>query len=139
MRNSFDDDEAREFVRRFEDLPEALALRIYTSRLLGGEPSLVLHGGGNTSLKLRTTNLLERLFGEERRRLRAAGSLFGERPVLKLMYSAVIRASDSWRGLKVSEFESAQLKKLQEQLTKEQKDDYLLKARPADAAHSKSM
>ncbi len=30
----------------------ALALRAYTSRLIGGDPALVLHGGGNTSLKL---------------------------------------------------------------------------------------
>ena len=28
-----------------------LALRAYSSRLLGGDPSLVLHGGGNTSIK----------------------------------------------------------------------------------------
>jgi putative transposase len=68
---------------------------------------------------IRTTNLLERLFGEERRRMRAAGSLFGERPVLKLMYSAVIRASDSWRGVKVTEFEHAQLQRLQKELTEE--------------------
>ena len=27
---------------------EDLALRVYTTRLLGGEPKLVLHGGGNT-------------------------------------------------------------------------------------------
>ncbi len=38
-----------------------LALRVYTSRLLGAEPSLVLHGGGNTSVKSSITNL----FGEE--------------------------------------------------------------------------
>lgn len=31
---------------------DPLALRVYTSRLLGGDPSLVLHGGGNTSVKL---------------------------------------------------------------------------------------
>jgi rhamnose utilization protein RhaD (predicted bifunctional aldolase and dehydrogenase)/NAD(P)-dependent dehydrogenase (short-subunit alcohol dehydrogenase family) len=30
---------------------EDLALRLYTSRLLGADPSLVLHGGGNTSVK----------------------------------------------------------------------------------------
>lgn len=30
---------------------EDLALRVYTSRLLGGDPRLVLHGGGNTSVK----------------------------------------------------------------------------------------
>jgi rhamnose utilization protein RhaD (predicted bifunctional aldolase and dehydrogenase)/NAD(P)-dependent dehydrogenase (short-subunit alcohol dehydrogenase family) len=38
-----------------------LGLRVYTSRLLGVEPSLVLHGGGNTSVKSSVTNL----FGEE--------------------------------------------------------------------------
>ncbi|RIK40141.1 MAG: bifunctional aldolase/short-chain dehydrogenase [Chloroflexi bacterium] len=31
---------------------DPLALRVYTSRLLGGDPSLVLHGGGNTSVKM---------------------------------------------------------------------------------------
>jgi rhamnose utilization protein RhaD (predicted bifunctional aldolase and dehydrogenase) len=35
--------------------------RVYTSRLLGADPELVLHGGGNTSVKLRHTNV----FGEE--------------------------------------------------------------------------
>ena len=31
---------------------DLLKLRVYTSRLLGQEPSLVLHGGGNTSVKV---------------------------------------------------------------------------------------
>ncbi|MGL5034957.1 MAG: bifunctional aldolase/short-chain dehydrogenase, partial [Microcystaceae cyanobacterium] len=35
-----------------------LAQRIYTSRLLGRDPALVLHGGGNTSVKIRETNLV---------------------------------------------------------------------------------
>ena len=35
-----------------------LALRVYTTRLLGGEPKLVLHGGGNTSLKTRVTDMV---------------------------------------------------------------------------------
>jgi rhamnose utilization protein RhaD (predicted bifunctional aldolase and dehydrogenase)/NAD(P)-dependent dehydrogenase (short-subunit alcohol dehydrogenase family) len=34
-----------------------LALRVYTTRLLGRDPSLVLHGGGNTSVKTRVTDL----------------------------------------------------------------------------------
>ena len=34
---------------------EDLALRVYTSRLLGSDPRLVLHGGGNTSVKSRVT------------------------------------------------------------------------------------
>jgi rhamnose utilization protein RhaD (predicted bifunctional aldolase and dehydrogenase)/NAD(P)-dependent dehydrogenase (short-subunit alcohol dehydrogenase family) len=36
---------------------EDLALRVYTSRLLGGDPRLVLHGGGNTSVKSRVTEV----------------------------------------------------------------------------------
>jgi rhamnose utilization protein RhaD (predicted bifunctional aldolase and dehydrogenase)/NAD(P)-dependent dehydrogenase (short-subunit alcohol dehydrogenase family) len=39
---------------------ESLALRTYTARLLGADASLVLHGGGNTSVKARAKNL----FGE---------------------------------------------------------------------------
>ena len=35
-----------------------LALRVYTSRLLGGDPSLVLHGGGNTSVKTEAADLV---------------------------------------------------------------------------------
>ncbi len=36
----------------------ALGQRVYTSRLLGRDHSLVLHGGGNTSVKIRERNLL---------------------------------------------------------------------------------
>ena len=47
-----------------------LALRVYTSRLLGHDPSLVLHGGGNTSVKIRARNIL----GEEEDLLYVKGS-----------------------------------------------------------------
>ena len=57
---------------------------------------------------IRTTNLLERLFGEERRRLKIIPNTYGERPVLKLMYAALIRTSDGWRGIKVTAFERKQ-------------------------------
>lgn len=40
--------------------PGELGQRVYTSRLLGRDPSLVLHGGGNTSVKVREPNV----FGE---------------------------------------------------------------------------
>jgi putative transposase len=58
---------------------------------------------------IRTTNLLERLFVEERRRTKIIANTFGERPVLKLMYAAIIRASETWRGIAVSAFERRQL------------------------------
>jgi rhamnose utilization protein RhaD (predicted bifunctional aldolase and dehydrogenase)/NAD(P)-dependent dehydrogenase (short-subunit alcohol dehydrogenase family) len=47
-----------------------LDLRVYSSRLLGADPSLVLHGGGNTSVKLSQQNL----FGEEEEILYVKGS-----------------------------------------------------------------
>lgn len=47
-----------------------LGLRVYTSRLLGRDKSLVLHGGGNTSVKIRERDL----FGEEEDILYVKGS-----------------------------------------------------------------
>jgi putative transposase len=65
---------------------------------------------------VRTTNLLERLFGEERRRTKVIPHAFGERAVLKLMYAALIRAAERWRGIKISEFEQRQLKAIRGEL-----------------------
>jgi len=63
MQSLWKDDEAREFQGD-------LALRVYTSRLLGRDKSLVLHGGGNTSVKIKEKNL----FGEEETILYVKGS-----------------------------------------------------------------
>jgi transposase-like protein len=65
---------------------------------------------------IRTTNLLERLFGEERRRMKVVANAFGERPVLKLMYASLIRGSERWRGLRVGAFEAKQLEALRAEL-----------------------
>jgi rhamnose utilization protein RhaD (predicted bifunctional aldolase and dehydrogenase)/NAD(P)-dependent dehydrogenase (short-subunit alcohol dehydrogenase family) len=52
MKSRWRDDEAAAFVERYgARWGEDLALRTYSSRLIGAEPGLVLHGGGNTSLK----------------------------------------------------------------------------------------
>lgn len=64
---------------------------------------------------IRTTNLLERLFEEERRRTKILPHAFGERPLLKLMYAAAIRASSRWRGIKVSAFDRAQLEAIRKE------------------------
>jgi rhamnose utilization protein RhaD (predicted bifunctional aldolase and dehydrogenase)/NAD(P)-dependent dehydrogenase (short-subunit alcohol dehydrogenase family) len=50
VRSRWRDDEAAACATELE-------LRAYTSRLLGQDPSLVLHGGGNTSVKLTETNI----------------------------------------------------------------------------------
>ncbi|MEO5339862.1 MAG: bifunctional aldolase/short-chain dehydrogenase [Magnetococcus sp. MYC-9] len=59
MDNRWSAAEAAQFVFRYAPRwGEALALRTYSSRLLGGERALVLHGGGNTSVKGEWLNLL---------------------------------------------------------------------------------
>ena len=61
--NYWDDDAARDFAG-------PLAQRVYTSRLLGRDHALVLHGGGNTSVKIRERNI----FGDEEDILYVKGS-----------------------------------------------------------------
>ena len=53
MRSLWDKDDAAAAVAHYGALGvgEDLALRTYSARLLGADPSLVLHGGGNTSVK----------------------------------------------------------------------------------------
>src|SRR4030042_3184480 len=70
MKNLFDEREAKEFVKNYPSLSEAVSLRLYTSRLIGRDPSLVLHGGGNTSVKVKIKNIV----GEKRDVLYVKGS-----------------------------------------------------------------
>lgn len=60
MPDLWDDQAARAFVAEFGDAGEDVALRVYTSRLLGRDPALVLHGGGNTSVKTTQRDLIGR-------------------------------------------------------------------------------
>lgn len=57
MKSAWVDRDADAAVARYRDVPRDLALRVYTTRLLGADPRLVLHGGGNTSLKTRVADL----------------------------------------------------------------------------------
>ena len=50
--------------------------------------------------------------------MKVAPVVFGERPVLKMMYAAVLRASDRWRDIKITELELAQLEHLERKLIK---------------------
>jgi putative transposase len=64
----------------------------------------------------RTTNLLERLFVEERRRLKIIPNAFGEKAVLKLMFGAMTRAAERWRSIRITEFERRQMAALRNEL-----------------------
>ena len=59
MKSMWNDREAAALVERYaaEGVGEDLALRVYTTRLLGSELRLVLHGGGNTSVKSRARDV----------------------------------------------------------------------------------
>ena len=63
MKSLWDDRDAKQYQ-------SDLGLRVYTSQLLGRDPSLVLHGGGNTSVKILEKNLV----GEEEEILYVKGS-----------------------------------------------------------------
>jgi rhamnose utilization protein RhaD (predicted bifunctional aldolase and dehydrogenase)/NAD(P)-dependent dehydrogenase (short-subunit alcohol dehydrogenase family) len=60
MQSRWVDRDAEATVDRYAaaGIARKLALRIYSTRLLGGDPRLVLHGGGNTSVKLRMRDLV---------------------------------------------------------------------------------
>jgi rhamnose utilization protein RhaD (predicted bifunctional aldolase and dehydrogenase)/NAD(P)-dependent dehydrogenase (short-subunit alcohol dehydrogenase family) len=58
MKSAWNDRDAQAIVDRYAAVGADLALRVYTSRLLGRDPRLVLHGGGNTSVKAVMADLL---------------------------------------------------------------------------------
>ncbi|MEZ4848147.1 MAG: bifunctional aldolase/short-chain dehydrogenase [Bacteroidia bacterium] len=64
MKSAWNDAEAKKLGN------DLLKLRVYTSRLLGQDPDLVLHGGGNTSVKIVDKNI----FGEDEEILYVKGS-----------------------------------------------------------------
>ena len=60
MQSRWSDDDAEALVRHYagKGINRDLALRVYTSRLLGRDRRLVLHGGGNTSVKTMARDLI---------------------------------------------------------------------------------
>lgn len=65
---------------------------------------------------VRTTNLIERSFLEERRRTKIIPRFFDERSCLKLVYATLVRASQRWQRVRVTEVEREQLRQLRQQL-----------------------
>ena len=68
-----------------EKCKDDLALRVYTSHLLGKNPTLVLHGGGNTSVKITETNIV----GEQEEILYVKGSGWDLASIEKAGFSPV--------------------------------------------------
>jgi rhamnose utilization protein RhaD (predicted bifunctional aldolase and dehydrogenase)/NAD(P)-dependent dehydrogenase (short-subunit alcohol dehydrogenase family) len=58
MDSRYDDEAAERMVEELAHASELVALRTYTARLIGSDQALVLHGGGNTSVKDTATTIL---------------------------------------------------------------------------------
>jgi transposase-like protein len=105
-----------EFVKRFEaELPSA------TRCFLDDFEACIAHLQLPIAHRraIRTTNMLERLFGEERRRTKVIPHAFGERAVLKLMFAAMLRASKTWQRVVISDFELRQIEELRSEIDEE--------------------
>jgi putative transposase len=68
---------------------------------------------------IRTTNLAERSIEEEKRRTKAVGHFFDEKGCLKLCYASLLRASQRWQRVRMTEFDRTRLRLLREQLHQE--------------------
>jgi len=82
--------------------------------------------------RIRTTNLLERAFVEQRRRTRTIPRFFDERSCLKLVFATLWQASERWKKVRMSEIECRQLDHLRRELQLEKAQ--LTKPEPVKAA-----
>ncbi len=59
MKNNWSNSEAKKYINRYKKLGHSkdMALRVYSTRLLGRNSELVLHGGGNTSVKTKIKDI----------------------------------------------------------------------------------
>jgi transposase-like protein len=67
-------------------------------------------------IRVRTTNLAERSFEEERRRTKVIPRLMDEKAAMKLVFATMIRAADRWCRVSVSDLERHQLTLLRAEL-----------------------
>lgn len=72
---------------------------------------------------IRTTNLLERLFGEGRRRTKVIPRFPSEESCLRLVYASLITASKSWHGVRMTPDIWWELEALRRQTFGNQKQD----------------
>jgi len=97
---------AADFITRYGDLYPS-AVSYFTDDL---EACLaLLHCPAIHHRRIRTTNLLERAFVEERRRTRTIPRFFDERSRLKVVFVTLWQASERWKKVRMSDIECKQL------------------------------
>jgi putative transposase len=65
---------------------------------------------------IRTTNLLERVFGEQKRRTKVIPRFFTEKSCLKLVFATLWQTSQRWRGVRMTDLELRRLYQLRKEL-----------------------
>ena len=58
MQTNYNSEKAQTMIAAYPNFPAELAMRVYTSQIIGREADLVLHGGGNTSVKATIKTIL---------------------------------------------------------------------------------
>jgi putative transposase len=72
--------------------------------------------------RIRHSNLIERTFGETRRRVKVIGRLSGEQSCLSLVWAVLDRASKGWRGLTMTPKALRRLQDLRRELLHQRSD-----------------
>jgi transposase-like protein len=103
---------AADFIPHYQDLsPRAVAS--FSDDL---EASLThLRVPVNHRKRIRTSNAIERLFGEQKRRTKVIPRFFNEKSCLKLVFATVTRAARGFRPFNMNELAIAQLENLRKQ------------------------
>jgi len=104
---------AETFARRYRDRYPA-AVSCLTDTL--PELTCFLRFPREHWTRIRHTNLIERTFGETRRRVKVIGRLPGERSCLSLVWAVLDRASRGWRGVVMTPTAVRLLQELRRQL-----------------------
>lgn len=78
-------------------------------------------------IQIRTTNLLERLFGEGKRRTKIIPRFTSEASGLSLVFAVLVDASEGWRGVRMPAYVEARLKEMTENPDSEWEDPELKK------------
>ena len=101
------------FARRYErELPAAAKCLLTDRQALTAH----LRFPAEHHKRIRHTNLIERTFGETRRRVKVIGRLPGEASCLTLVWAVLDRASHGWRGLAYTPAAARRLTEIRHQL-----------------------
>lgn len=104
---------AQAFIERYEDVyPQAV--KVFRDDLDASVNHLRAPAAHRKAV--RTTNLIERAFEEQKRRTKVIPRFFSERSCLKLVFTSLLRASDRWRRVKMTPVETEAIAKLRREL-----------------------